>query len=281
MYTEKPPYLIVPPAGADFNQKALVEGLPDTDKIVVIYPKDMPQALGAPVGGGGVMPLIEATKWVLCLEPGRLIQLGATFVLTYGATEYVKGLASEAGKDTWKAIKVLLKRIFAYSDSQTKNPNSKALPLQIKGNYSTSDESRRVFSLILDPNWTKDEKDSHLLQLESAILPVIFSFFSQTEEAAKLVPIDTEGNNLMGWCLRHMTVSIGPNLNHPNEWWVNCDVHIGSTALLLVDPVTLTIRWDKHVWKTDDISDLFIKSFEEHGYKNCGESDLYYEWIKR
>jgi hypothetical protein len=100
----EPPYLIVPRIGADLDRGALLEGFPDAANTTLVYPKDMPPALGAPIGGDVAIGLVRATEWLLALTPRRLAEVSAWIVGTYGAREFAKGFAGEAGKDTWEAV---------------------------------------------------------------------------------------------------------------------------------------------------------------------------------
>ena len=261
--SQDPPYLIVPELAATLDCKTLVEGLPDGAATRVIYPKDMPSALGAPVGGDAAIALVKATEWVLSLNAERLTELSAWFVGTYGAKEFVKGFAGEAGKDTWNAIKNLLARIRDWSTNAPATKLEAMLPLRVEAAYRPTGTGDRKFEVVLDPRWDSNEVDRRLMLLERMLLPAVFAFLKETER----VP----SNNREKFILGSARIVLSPDCDGVDGWWLDCQDSLETGVVLLVEMTDHSFRWDKRVWKAGLIANILFEVLQAKGFTNRGE----------
>jgi len=286
-----PPYLIVPEIGANVSHAELTAGLPDSKKIRIILPKDMPPALGAPVGGDVAIGLIKATEWVLALDIKALFELSAFLYSTAMFKEMTKQLAGEAGKDAWKGIKLLVGRIREFSRSKPDASESSSLPLVIR--FEDAERPTRVSAKLLttgsdvqvdanldvlhskllaavsewleemhrpdlftDPGWVEGEAGQHILRLERETR-------EWQRQHGKSEPIAIRQRAAL-----RAGIDLMQSTDQPHIWLVSVSAWPDSDLEITVDTNCNSFTFGRRKVRVGFLARLFFSQLQNRGFHN-------------
>ena len=194
------PYIAVPPLvdSADFQDiAASLSGLSHfqvvrTDRVPTYH-----------LSGVDPTAARDIAYWIVNFGPDVMRQLALWGVLTYTAKKVIDGLAGEAGKDVWKAIKELLQLIHR---KLARHPADKASDLRLvelraEGRSSDGDQPGPYFSVsIMVPI---PGAESLLREYVSDIESVVFSLIGCLASKVDDVRLSVDQGDHDGWGLDH------------------------------------------------------------------------------
>ena len=245
------PIRIEPPSPrAEGLSERLLKGAFDekTEVQLADYKKKISFGSG-PDGGAGV----QALEWLIIVTRNGLWEYLSAFLAGYAGKEFLKGYASDAGKDFWKGTKILVASIARHTGL---SPSEKA---SVKIDKDTTDDQGSL-SLTLAPSWFVDQDYRHLVvDLESRILPAVAEYIDHhgadpdEQHYFSIKPIENEP---CGW---QLVVTL-----RANPWEV--------TIKLLQDKVV----WDTRNGESDARTErLLVLLMSKGGVSAITQTDLY------